>query len=488
MEFLKYRGYSDNCSTVIVGKNVSTTGKVILGHNEDTYDSVVQLHLVPRVKHSKGEVLTFADGRAVVPQVEETYAYYWSEFRSTDPTLQSWADSFVNEWGVAVVSNSCHDCNCPDGFDAKQGVGYGLRRIIAERAKTAREGVEVAAYIMDNFGYTHVRSYRICDKDEAWLFMCTTGKNYAARRVGDDEIIYIPNWYTIGNVDFNDTEHKKFYWSKTLASYAEENGWYKPKIKGDYSDFNFRNAYMGKKAVNDSNRNRSDLAWSYITGGDPLPYGTFGFKPDKKFSMADLRGLFRQHYKGWEKDLESDSTMSPHRLGICRDTTNESMIVEFNEDVNLTCMWRASPRPCRAPYTPFYLGMKKLPKSYELLPFKASQETHFDIDLREFSYHEDFAYNALRILQNLMEFDYRFCQDLVHGDIEKMENYWLCTKPLIDKAYKELISRGKKDEALQLLTDYTCAQGEKVVDWAKETVRRLTDMRDKARSNYWRSL
>ena len=72
----------DNCSTIIVGKNASKTGKVILAHNEDTPDCTAQVHLVPRIKHKPGEVLTFADGTAVIPQVEETYAYMWSEFRA----------------------------------------------------------------------------------------------------------------------------------------------------------------------------------------------------------------------------------------------------------------------------------------------------------------------------------------------------------------------------------------------------------------------
>lgn len=42
-----------NCSTVVIGKDASVTGKVILGHNEDDSDSIVELHLVPRMKHRR---------------------------------------------------------------------------------------------------------------------------------------------------------------------------------------------------------------------------------------------------------------------------------------------------------------------------------------------------------------------------------------------------------------------------------------------------
>ena len=46
-----------DCSTIIVGKNVSTTGRVLLAHNEDDPNCVVQSHLVPRMQHAEGETI-----------------------------------------------------------------------------------------------------------------------------------------------------------------------------------------------------------------------------------------------------------------------------------------------------------------------------------------------------------------------------------------------------------------------------------------------
>lgn len=71
-----------DCSTIIVGKNATTTGRVLVGHNEDDPGCMVQSHLVPRMQHAEGETVRFADGTAVIDQVPETCAYYWSEFRS----------------------------------------------------------------------------------------------------------------------------------------------------------------------------------------------------------------------------------------------------------------------------------------------------------------------------------------------------------------------------------------------------------------------
>ena len=219
----------DNCSTILVGRNATTTGYVLMGHGEDDMNCISQVHKVPRMKHAEGEVLTFADGDAVVPQVPQTWAYLWTEHRG--PGGEPFADGFLNEWGVAVGTNSCVSTKCAVE-PHREGLGYGMRRLIAERCRTAREGVEVAAQLMKDFGYRSTRAYNIADKDEAWVVQLTVGSNFVARRVGDDEIYYIPNWLTIHEVDFTDTEHRNFYWSEDLIGYAVRNGWYTPAREG----------------------------------------------------------------------------------------------------------------------------------------------------------------------------------------------------------------------------------------------------------------
>ena len=56
-----------SCSTVIVGKAASATGYVLVAHNEDDYDCVIQVHKVPRIRHEAGETIRFADAKAVIP-------------------------------------------------------------------------------------------------------------------------------------------------------------------------------------------------------------------------------------------------------------------------------------------------------------------------------------------------------------------------------------------------------------------------------------
>ncbi len=473
----------DNCSTIIVGKNASATGYVLMAHSEDDMNCVCQNHVVPRMEHKEGEVLTFPDGPAVIPQVPVTWGYTWNEFRC--PGGEPFADGFVNEWGVAVASDSCVSTK-ESKEKHGEGLGYALRRLIAERCTTAREGVQVAAKLIEEFGYRSTRAYHICDKNEGWVIQCTVGNQYVAQRIGDDEVYYIPNWLTIHNVDFTDVEHKNFYWSEDVVDYAIRNGWYTPAVEGDYSDFDYTVAYQGEGSEVQSNYDRSDLAWKQLTGAEPMPYRTTTIKAPKKYTVEDLKKILKSHYMEHGEDLKEDPQMSPHRYGICRDTTVESFVVEFTEDKDLTTTWRAFPRACVSPFMPWFAGITKAPKGFNWLDIKSSQATHLDPDPSDFVYHADRAYWAFHMLQNLMEFDYQYCEELAHGEIAEMEKEWAVTVPAVRKAYAE-IKAVNEDYAKSFLNDFVNEQARKTWDWANQMCLKLVNKKNADNMNFWRS-
>ena len=474
----------DNCSTILVGRNASATGYVLMAHGEDDSGCVSQVHRVPRMQHGEGEVLTFADGAAVIPQVSETWAYLWTEHRG--PGGIPFADGFLNEWGVAISSDSCVSTRSASE-EPPRGLGYGMRRLLAERSRTAREGVELAAELMQKYGYRSTRAYHIADKNEAWSVQLTVGSQFAARRVGDDEIYYIPNWLTIHGIDFTDTEHRNFYWSEDLVGYAIRNGWYQPKVPGDYRDFDFAAVYQGPDSEGKSNFDRTKLAWQQITGAGPMPDRTFSIPAPRKFSVADLKSILRSHYLEYDEDRKADPAMSPHRFGICRDTTVESFVVEFAEKAALTVLWRAAPRPCVSPYIPWFCGITRPAKGYTWMGVKASQASHLDPDETEFRYRPDLAYWAFHTLMNTMEFDYPAGAPLVHGEIAQLEALWTATVPEIRAAYLRLLETNEA-AAAELLTDWTHAQAQKAWDWAGQMNQMLIDRKNAENIAAWRRL
>jgi len=477
-----YNEIKDNCSTIIVGKNASKTGRVILAHGEDDINCIVQFHKVPQMEHKEGEVLRFDDGDAVIPQVPVTLGYLWSEMRC--PGGEAFADGFVNECGVAVVSDSCVSTK-ESTEPHSEGLGYGLRRIIAERAKTAREGVEIAAELVSKYGYRSTRSYHIADKDEGWVLQLTVGNQYVARKIDDDEIYYIPNWLTLHEVDFSDTEHKKYYWSEDLVGYAVRNGWYTPSSEGDYSDFDYALTYQGEGSEVKSNFDRSDTAWKMISG-EKLPYRTTAIKAPKKYGVEDLKPILRSHCPEYPELIKEDPAATPHCFyGICRDTTVDSMIVEFQEDKDLTTVWRTTLRPCVSPYQPWFPCVTSVPEGWNWQSIKASQLTHFDPDENEFIYHGDRAYWAFHMLNMTMEMNYAFGEAVIKPEIEKMEKEWNVIVPEIRNTYSKL-KQTDAEAAKTFITDFVHAQAAKTWDWANQMTLRIVDKKDKESKVAWR--
>ncbi len=494
---MEYRNYlltdtEVNCSTVVAGKNASATGKVLLGHNEDDGNCVVQLHIVPAAEHRAGEMIKFADGKAVIPQVEKTLGYYWSEVRTKAGI--SFADGFVNECGVVIVSNSCKPCQDPSGcpVDNKEDyhIGYGIRTLLAQRAVSARAGVQVVAELVGKYGYFSSRTYTIADKDEAWIVSIPKGHNFVARRVGDDEIFYIPNHFVIREVDFTDTEHKNYYWSENLVPYAIENGWYTPAVEGDWSDFDFVNAYQTGPKVKPNNLMRSRTAWKMLKDADLNEDNirVFSMKADKKYTAEDFKKLLRSHHEGTQDDHTENYKYNPHlndASSICGDTTVESIVVEFNEDINLTRMLRSSPKACMTPYTPWYpVALTRIPRGYNWMGYKAAYSSHFTVDEMELEYDPTKSWWTFVTLQYFTEFDYKNTHQQIKDSIVPMETAWEKEKTGVEAAYNAL-KDVDMDAAKEILTSYTCQQAQKTWDWAKSMIRKLGEERVEANKNHW---
>ena len=88
-----------NCMTVIVGKAVSASGRVLVAHNEDDPGHVIVRHaIVPAADHASGELIPAEKGLARIPQVPHTLGYYWVEYVEDEGGVTA-ADAYLNECG-----------------------------------------------------------------------------------------------------------------------------------------------------------------------------------------------------------------------------------------------------------------------------------------------------------------------------------------------------------------------------------------------------
>ncbi len=351
----------EGCFSIVVGKEASVDGYVIIAHNEDdTPPQIVNHHKVPRKKHSPREKVNLLNGGRLA-QVKQTWAYIWSEMPG-----MLFSDSYINEWSVSITSD-----NCPSREDKPQitngGIGYMLRRLVAERAKTAREGVLLAGRLVERFGYIDSgRTYIICDPDEGWLFCVVNGKHWMAQRVGDDQVAMVANTYTVRQVDLSDRDN--FLASKDIIKYAVSRGWYNPK---ENRPFDFAAVYSNPESASSfSNFGRQWSGLRYVAA-EPIPPGPelpFSIVPRRKVGVAEIMQILRHDYKGTE--IQSLSPIkSPQESGcpICSGATQTSFVAQLRGNMPLDIgivYWTCLASPRTSFYIPFHFGISEFPAGF----------------------------------------------------------------------------------------------------------------------------
>jgi hypothetical protein len=71
--FTMSAGLAFGCTTIIIGKDNTVDGSVMIAHSEELGDSPQHLVVVPRKTHEAGEMYISYSG-AEIPQPEVTYA------------------------------------------------------------------------------------------------------------------------------------------------------------------------------------------------------------------------------------------------------------------------------------------------------------------------------------------------------------------------------------------------------------------------------
>jgi len=386
-----------NCSTVVIGKGASQTGFVIVGHNEDDKEAIVQLHSVPAADCAPGTTYVFGDNPHEIEMPRHSLSYIWSDVRREGGT--SFADSFFNECGVIVVSDSCSSKRKSEEEVRDCFLGYGLRVLIAKQATSARHGVEIAKALVEKYGYFGSRTYHIADKNECWSVQIPTGHRLAAARIPDDHVYFIPNWFTLHEINPDDKDN--FIVSVDIITNAEKNGWYTPDKPGDFSDFDFALAYNSPSDGGNpgSNGIRERNAWPVLGFEIDRPK-PFSYKAQRKYGLSDVKHLLRNHWEGRADSNNICYECDPHQRGtspytLCSPTTVESTITEFDENPSSTIVWRTWMQPCTNPYVPFFIGDLRVPENYEWMNFRKAEKTHFSLRRNEFKYNmsgKEFTY------------------------------------------------------------------------------------------------
>jgi dipeptidase len=378
------QSHEHNCYTIIVGKDASFDGSVLVGHNEDDHgDMLVNWYKVPGKKFKDTDSIQLLNGTKI-PQNFKTNSYI--RFQVTD---QKFGDAFVNRHSLVVCSNKC----ISKEDSAKGNISHYFRRLVAERARSAYHAVQIGSQLIESLGYNaNGRTYTFADNKEVWMFSAIGGKHWIAKRIPDNHIAIIPNYFTITEVDLKDSLNVLH--SPGLVEYAVNRGWYDSQSN---TEFNFREVF-GNPKVNKADYNipRHLVGLNYFsekvyTEDDSFP---FSFEPKQKVSVKDIKNVLSNHFENTEYYKPHESLNLHKNLvhTICGPTTQLSFIAQLRSDMPYhmgTLVWIAPYNPCIYPYVPIYFGANEIDKQLCLHDSTTTNQLHFDKEHNQIKYYKN---------------------------------------------------------------------------------------------------
>ena len=302
------------CTNFIITKGASTDGSVLVTYAADSHQLYGALYKYNPAKKAAAmmPVYEWDSGKYLgdIPQLKTTYSTVGN----------------MNEHSVIITETTFggrSELHNPDGI-----IDYGsLIYIALQRAKTAREAIDVIVELANTYGYySSGESFSIADTNEAWI-MELIGKGpdkkgivWVACRVPDGYICAHANQARITTFPLNDPENCLY--APDVISFAREKGYF----SGKDEEFSFADAY----APLDFGAMRACEArvWSFFRmfaeGMDKYEDYAMGYnahnpmplwvKPTSKISPKQVFDAMRDHYEGTKMDMTTDIGAGGHGL------------------------------------------------------------------------------------------------------------------------------------------------------------------------------
>lgn len=225
------------CCGLYIGSDKTENGSTFVGRSEDIgklYDKVFEVH--PAEEHEPGDMYRDAYGFSM-PYPTHTYRYtVMRDSINRGETilvdgqytgLEAYGEVGINEKGVAVSATVTTGNNKAakeaDPLVKKTGIcEISLNSVILMQADTAKDGVEILAAIIDEYGSGECNSLTISDANEVWDFEVFSGHQYVAYKMPSDKVSVNPNLLIMREIDITDTEN--VIASPNLITLAQENG------------------------------------------------------------------------------------------------------------------------------------------------------------------------------------------------------------------------------------------------------------------------
>ncbi len=192
------------CTTLVVGRTRSATGRVILAHSEELgRNSAHKVCAVDACETAPGERFPLHSGGSLEQAGRLARHVCTKIFDKRHYPGEHTAG--INEHGVAVANNMAMQKDIPESgmYDVVPGgiIWTEFLQLVLERATSARGGVALVSELAQRHGLScdSGTMIAVADPEEAWWVEIARGGHSAAERVGDDEVSVRANCYRIAD-------------------------------------------------------------------------------------------------------------------------------------------------------------------------------------------------------------------------------------------------------------------------------------------------
>ncbi len=296
---------ADACTNFIVTRGASADGSNMVTYAADSHGLYGSLYsYVPGAYTPLMDVTEWDTGR-FIGQIAQVETRFRTLGNSNEHSL------FITE----TTFGGRPELENPNG-----GIDYGsLIYITLQRAKTAREAINIIVDLANTYGYcSSGESFSIIDQNEAWI-MELIGKGpdqkgivWVARRIPNGYVSAHANQARITTFPWKDKENCLY--SKDVAKFAREKGWF----DGKNEEFSFADAYAPLdfgamrgcearvwaffRTVADD----MDQYEDYAMGHNPNNRMPLWVQPREKVTVKTLMDCMRDHYEGTKMDMTTD--------------------------------------------------------------------------------------------------------------------------------------------------------------------------------------
>lgn len=357
-----------SCTSILIGKNATADGSVIIGRNEDSQTAWPKHLQFNARQEQKNAIFKSKANKFQMPLPDVAFQY--SATPEWTDRYGIFAEDGINEYHVAVSATESAYANAQvlayDPFEKETGLlEEAIITIVLPYVKTAREGVQLLGKIIDEHGSAEANGILFGDQNEAWYFEVGSGHQWVAQRIPDDSYAVVANQLGIEEVDFNDPDH--FITSPNLREFVRQN-----QLWPENRPFNFRRIF-GTADDSDLVYN-TPRVWSgqrLLTPSveqEPENFNLpFVRQPDFPITIKAAARVLSDHYQNTPYDLVAHPDAVKRYRPISVATTQESHLLQMrpvSEDNLVGLHWLAMGVSSQSVYVPFYSVGSKVPPMY----------------------------------------------------------------------------------------------------------------------------